>query len=263
MLKSSLIMLTKKSGIVLGFLVIFVLFLFRLFIEYKFKEKTFTNPISPKPQLWSHRGAGEFCAENSICSFEQAVAKGAQGIEIDVYFVPDSCSFVVTHDTPQVSNKYPRLEDYFDRFKDSTFYWIDLKNINTSNANIIAEQLSQLSLQFHLKDKIFVESANAASLEKISKKNIKTLYWLQFNRDHILIQQAKLFLIKYLLVRYKFSGVSTSALYYDSKFKSNFPQIPVFIFHPSDSIQINLLRRDTNVNVILTDSYFLKRDENN
>lgn len=256
-------MLRKKTILVLPAFVIFLFLFFGVSVEYKFYKKQFSNPIANKPQLWSHRGVGELCPENSICAFEQAIAKGAQGMEVDVFFKSDITSFIVTHDPPQPSTTYPELEDYFKRFRDSTFYWIDLKNITTDNATAIAETMSQLSKKYKLEDKLFIESSNAALLYKLSEKKIKTLYWLQFNRSNTFIQKAKLLLIKYLLVKYDFSGVSTSAFFFDDEFKKAFPKLPVFIFHPKDSTEINLLRRDPNVNVILTDSYFRNQDENN
>lgn len=231
-----------------------------LYIKYQFSQLHFKTPLKSIHQLWSHRGAGNTYAENSIAAFEEAIQSGAKGIEIDIYFDMRQRKFKVTHDPPE-KKIYPDLEEYFQRFKDSTSYWLDLKNLNEENADAISEVLNQLSQKYDLKNNLFVESSRANLLNILQKQEINCLYWVQFNRTSSVVKELKLLYLKYLIAKYKFSGITTSDYYYDTEFKTNFKQIPVFVFHPTDTNKINVLFNDSNVNVILTDNYFKFEDE--
>ena len=46
--------------------------------------------------IWAHRGASGEYPENTLLAFEQAIAQGADGIELDVFQVEDQ--FYIWHD---------------------------------------------------------------------------------------------------------------------------------------------------------------------
>ena len=53
--------------------------------------------MSPRPQIWAHRGASSEAPENSLAAFARAIEIGADGIELDVQRTADGI-LVVTHD---------------------------------------------------------------------------------------------------------------------------------------------------------------------
>ncbi|MGN6439332.1 MAG: glycerophosphodiester phosphodiesterase [Agriterribacter sp.] len=225
-------------------------------INTQFAEISFTHALKDKPQLWSHRGIGTKYPENSIQAFAEAIKNNATGIEIDVFFNKESDLFLVTHDPPKNDSSYIDLEQYFKRFLDSTFYWIDLKNLDKDNSNLIAQKLSHLSKRYNLSGRIFIESSNAEGLYEIKKRDLRTLYWLQYNRENFIRKELKLLYLKHILLKYKFDAISTSSSFYDQNFKQNFPAIPLFIFHPESEEKLRKLLSDSNVNVVLTDGKY-------
>ncbi|MGN6493810.1 MAG: glycerophosphodiester phosphodiesterase [Agriterribacter sp.] len=225
-------------------------------VNTQFAATTFTPALKQRPQLWSHRGLGSKYPENSIQAFAEAIKNNATGIEIDFFFNNKKGTFWVTHDPPENDSSYADLEQYFKRFLDSTFYWIDLKNLDNDNSNFIAQKLSHLSKRYNLSGRVFIESSNAEGLYEIKKRDLKTLYWLQYNRENFIKKELKLLYLKHILLKYKFDGISTSASFYDENFKQNFPAIPLFIFHPESEEKIKELMIDPNVNVVLTDGKY-------
>lgn len=223
------------------------------YINYRFSKTTFPSPIKHKPKLWSHRGIGTQYPENSIEAFEQAIFRKAEGIEIDVYYQPDKRKLCVTHDPPKPDSSYLALDQIISRFRDTIFYWIDLKNLNVENAAEIASQLQSFSQKFSLKEKLFIESVEAKPLNRIQSAGVKTIYWLQYNRLNPVKKYLKKIYLKKILYSYQFDGVSTASMFYDADFKESFSPIPAFIFHPEDRERIQTLTKDSNVNVILTD----------
>ena len=95
--------------------------------------------ISPRPLLLGHRGARALKSlpENTLASFDQALADGCDGFEFDVRLSADG-KVVVCHD-PQTGgveiagasgetlSALPRLEDVLVRYQERAFLDIELK----------------------------------------------------------------------------------------------------------------------------------------
>jgi glycerophosphoryl diester phosphodiesterase len=94
---------------------------------------------SSRPLLLGHRGAGahKIIPENTLASFDQALADGCDGFEFDVRLTEDGES-VISHDprfgkykiertlAQQVST-LPRLRDVLKRYQDKAFLDIEVK----------------------------------------------------------------------------------------------------------------------------------------
>jgi len=94
---------------------------------------------SPRPLLLGHRGAGahKIIPENSLASFDQALADGCDGFEFDVRLTEDGES-VIAHDPrfgkykiertlAQQLTTLPRLRDVLKRYQDKAFLDIEVK----------------------------------------------------------------------------------------------------------------------------------------
>nr|KAG5697905.1 hypothetical protein BaRGS_026843 [Batillaria attramentaria] len=62
---------------------------------------TFGSKLSPKPQIFAHRGAEGIAPENTVIAFEKAVEYGVYGLESDVRISYDGVPFIHHDDTLQ------------------------------------------------------------------------------------------------------------------------------------------------------------------
>ncbi|MDD2426613.1 MAG: glycerophosphodiester phosphodiesterase family protein [Eubacteriales bacterium] len=75
-------------------------------------------------EIWAHRGSGKSQVENTMAAFEQAVADGAEGIELDVQRSRDG-KLVVFHD--ENLKRLTGKDSYL-----ATLDWDDLKRLNVA-----------------------------------------------------------------------------------------------------------------------------------
>jgi glycerophosphoryl diester phosphodiesterase len=98
-----------------------------------------TTPRRPRPLLLGHRGARALKSipENTLASFDQALADGCGGFEFDVRVTADAVA-VVCHDpesqgisiaqaSAQKCAALPRLQDVLARYQGSAFLDVELK----------------------------------------------------------------------------------------------------------------------------------------
>jgi glycerophosphoryl diester phosphodiesterase len=135
--------------------------------------------------IWAHRGLHINHPQNSLEAFSAALKSGFEGVELDVFFYEDINQFIVSHDEPlsKQLDTFLTLESVFATFEDSLYYWLDLKNLNPKNYPAIKENLERLSSKYPIKEKLYIESANAIPLGKLAKAGFNTLYWVQYSRN--------------------------------------------------------------------------------
>ena len=92
-----------------------------------------------RPLLLGHRGsrALKSIPENTLASFDQAIADGCDGFEFDVRLTRDGCAVVchgplfegitIASSTAQQLAKMPRLQDVLTRYQNRAFLDIELK----------------------------------------------------------------------------------------------------------------------------------------
>ena len=230
--------------------------IYAVVIELLFQQKKSKQTVTT--EYWSHRGRNNAgLPENSIAAFEHALQHGLKGIEVDVFWDEATKQILATHDTPQPSQQYPLLKEIVSRFKDSISYWIDFKNLTNENVKVVEEAVAQLAATYHLKDKLYLESAHGTVLRKINSPNIRTLYWVQYGR-HFPKRPFKLLYIKSLIVFSKFYGYTSSYSLMDDDFRKQFSGLPLYIFHANAQ---QLKKEETipsSVKVQLADEDYLK-----
>ena len=251
-----------RRFLLLFFLVIIGLsILFLKWVDVAFSRKSFAENLGATPQYWSHRGLGENLQPNTIAAFESARSKGAEGLEIDIFYDEKLNTLVVSHDYPytKYNDTIQKLPDFFSRFRDSTHYWLDFKNLSLSNATKVSAILNPLLDSFGIRSMVFVESAEAMALGNLARKDIRSLYWVQYNRDNFLVKWLKLHYLKFRLLSAPYSGITTAYEFYDDDFRDNFGHVPTFVFHPPDSTAVNKISTNDGLEVVLTDGWFIKR----
>ena len=154
-----------------------------------------------------HRGAPRHARENTMVSFAQAVAAGADAIEFDVRQTRDG-EAVVFHDeeivlgnqrisirsfTVRESEKLllpsefgefriPRLEEVFHRYGHAMRYLVEVKTSAQTRLELMARRVSSLAQEFGLRARCLVASFDAELLRKMHETDPEIATSLLF--DH-------------------------------------------------------------------------------
>jgi glycerophosphoryl diester phosphodiesterase len=148
-----------------------------------------------RPVIFAHRGASAHAPENTIASFELAVAQGADAIELDVKLSADG--HVIVHHDPTVDRttngkgkvkdltltelkkldaggffsenfqgeKIPTLEEVFQAVGKRTFINVELTNYKTPRDHLV-EAVCMLIKKHHMQKRVIFSSFFASNLSK-------------------------------------------------------------------------------------------------
>ncbi len=149
----------------------------------------------PRPIVFAHRGASAHAPENTIASFELALAQGADAIELDVKLSADG--HVIVHHDPTVDRttngkgkvkdlslaelkkldagsffaenfhgeKIPTLEEVFEVVGKRTFINVELMNYKTPRDHLV-EAVCMLVKKHHMQKRIIFSSFFSSNLTK-------------------------------------------------------------------------------------------------
>lgn len=161
--------MSKKKKVISYFIISFFIFLLCFYRFYG--EKTIlTNDDCDYPMLWLH-------AAGSQERLKLASEKKYCGVEIDTTFSLNR-GLIASYNKPN-DTKVPNLEELISSNTSIKYWWLDLKNLNYSNAKESSKLIKDLSLKF--KDNFFlIESHNFIGLWFFdsSQNNIYKTYWL-------------------------------------------------------------------------------------
>jgi len=155
-----------------------------------------TSGLARRPLAIAHRGASADAPENTIAAFELALAQGADAIELDVHLSSDNQP-VVIHDFAlerttdgggRVSERTVRelkrldaggwrgrrfrgqriqtLQEVFERFRDRTQFWVELKGGSDVYPGIEERVLSTIEI-YEVLDRALVQSFDHQALGQI------------------------------------------------------------------------------------------------
>tara|TARA_Y100001960_G_scaffold118645_1_gene127018 strand:- start:115 stop:798 length:684 start_codon:yes stop_codon:yes gene_type:complete len=156
--------------------------------------------------ILGHRGAPSIKPENTLASFEAALAHNVDGIELDIQLTSDG-QIIVYHDFEILDTnntahlisslslneiqsvsptlKIPTLQDVCEMFPRTKIFNIEIKSQALDNADIIQKTLSLIE-KYNFIDNVIVSSFNPFVLLNIKKKapNIKRgLLWTGNNSE--------------------------------------------------------------------------------
>ena len=183
------------------------------------------------------------------------------GYEIDVIFNNDKNIFDVRHHG--VTNDID-LVTFLNEIENLHLikFWIDFKNLNSSNVESAIFTLDKIALEFDVKSNIIIESKNINLLSAFKLKGFFISYWLP--SFHVFKSVFNILNIRDDLRKYKPNAISmpySSVLFYSKKF----PNYPLHCWTNEmtsdlDKIKIKKLSKKNNVKIILTDfkNNFLK-----
>lgn len=155
---------------------------------------------------------------------------GEAGFECDVYFDSTTRFFDVHHDANKKSGfSLKGLLELYQQNKLQASVWLDIKNLNNSNAAAALQTLTELREKYQLYDKIIVESHRAELLTAFSDSGFYTSYYVPFfNPYKINDAQIKLWADSIAAVAVKAKLNALSGYYFQSSFLSQyFPKYSV------------------------------------
>lgn len=170
-----------------------------------FNTKKYDSPQAiydfPSDKLWKHRVNTIEDARKALLTFS--------GIETDVFFTDENNSFITGHDAPGDLN----LETLFDSIPECTkhYYWIDFKNLNSSNVSAAVSKMNKIIKKYDLRDKIIVESMYPELLAYFKEAGIFTSLWIPDVSVNLIDYFAEKELIddlEFILGKYQFNAVS-------------------------------------------------------
>jgi len=126
----------------------------------------------PDSKIWAHR-------VNDIASAKEKSSKFV-GMEVDIMFSERQNELYVAHDSIDLSKKL-LLQDWFASIENPStkYYWMDLKNLNSRNAQKVADKINALKKQYDMVDNVFVESNDIKALKVIKHNDIRTILWTE------------------------------------------------------------------------------------
>jgi len=159
-----------------------------------------TSGPPTRPLVIAHRGASAVAPENTIAAFEQAIADGADGIELDLHLSRDD-QLVVIHDAsigrttngsgsvrdrtlrelkrldaggwrdPKFEGqRIQTLQEVFERFRDRTRFWIELKGGSDGYPGIEERVVSAIEI-YDVLDRALVQSFDRSALDQVTTLN--------------------------------------------------------------------------------------------
>jgi glycerophosphoryl diester phosphodiesterase len=152
------------------------------------------------PAVIAHRGASAHAPENTIAAFELAIEQGADGIELDVHLSRDDQP-VVIHDftldrttdgsgavrdrsvrelkrldagswraVPFRGQRIQTLQEVFERFRNRTRFWVELKGGSELYPGIEERLVSTIEV-YEVLDRVLLQSFDHGALARISTLN--------------------------------------------------------------------------------------------
>jgi hypothetical protein len=166
---------------------------------------------------------------NTKEQMSQLNADGA-GFECDVYFDRTTISFDVHHDADKsIGYSLDNLLQLYHQKKLQASIWLDIKNMDDSNAASVLQSLIELRNKYDLQNKILVESGRANLLTAFSDSSFFTSYYIPFfnpykmNKDQMNVWADSMASV---IVKSKVNALS--GYYFQSSFLNHyFPQYPV------------------------------------
>jgi hypothetical protein len=130
---------------------------------------------NPNAKLWKHRvNCVESANEN---------AQLFPGVEMDIYYVDSTNSFVCTHGEPCAGESLEKLVSSINGYENK-YYWLDFKNSEYSHVvrdgiPVLKEQLMRLNIL----DRCIVETKSPECIDSLERFGMFSSYWIPHHYD--------------------------------------------------------------------------------
>lgn len=230
-------------------------------------EKSITGKAlydNPLNKLWFHKADTLEKALKALENFP--------GIEFDIVYDTKISDFDVRYSIESQPVNI-NLEKYFSTIKQPKqyYYWIDFKNLDSTNCNASIKKMKEVLKQYDLFDNVIIESKNADQLGQFALEGFFTSYWtphVYYNKESFNEKDSNLLIIRENLKKYHFNALSGFYTIYDF-FHAYFPESNYHLWtngliSNDDKKIIDSLSKKPEVKVILVDykENFLNKMQN-
>jgi hypothetical protein len=163
------------------------------------------------------------------------------GFECDIYFDTAARSFDVHHDPDKsIGYSLDNLLQLYQQKKMQACIWLDVKNLDDSNAASVLHSLIELRNKYELPNKILVESGRANLLTAFSDSGFFTAYYAPFFNPYKMSKdEINLMADSMALVISKSKINALSGYYFQCSFLIHyFPQYPVLTWTDKSSCSL-------------------------
>lgn len=125
----------------------------------------------PANKVWAHKANDTVKAHNWKERYP--------GLEVDVVYSSYQNELFVGHEMWDTILGLT-LNTWFHAIKnpEEVCYWLDIKNLDTNNAGIIASKISEIGARYNTRGHICVENCHADALKIVHDKGLHVLYWV-------------------------------------------------------------------------------------
>lgn len=212
---------------------------------------------------WAHRGyvnPEQGFHENSLASYQQAIALGAAGIEMDTYYDTELDDFILSHNKPyqlQADGSPLRLRDALSQLP-KVHIWLDAKNLYKLmpwQASKATARLKTIIADGGRKDDVLIESRSPFYLRDLANSGFKTTLMISPNSHHnTLWLGAELTMHQLLFSVGQFNGISMNYGDYRAGVLDSFRQAPAYLATINDEKQLPIVMGQPQIKVFLTDN---------
>ncbi len=229
------------------FILVLLLFVLIALLLYPYSPRKLEY-IGHYNKVFAHR-------VNSIAKLKSSLLF-FKGIELDLVYKKQGNILDVNH--PPAPSQNLNFETYLKHIEKKTFpfLWLDIKNLNISNAKAIIIKLNKLlATKNYPKNQVLIETSNPETLPIFTKTGYKTSYYLPTQLFKNKDLKSKIREIKLILKKQPKIGISSSYKDYPI-LKSNFPNKTKYIWALIPNLnrkykQIRTLLNDDKVAVVL------------
>lgn len=201
----------------------------RVILPKLFTDKISAQKFSRCAQPLKNNGKKWVKAVNTLQRIKQ-LNMDAPGFEMDVYFDTVKNYLEVYHDSSE--HGYPKIEEILKVYKErklSSSIWLDFKNLSAENEKKSLNYILLLREEYHLQNKLIIESALPQYLQSFCDSGFFTSYYVPFFNPYQLTENELLQTIDTIAFNLKkYPVAALSGYYFQYPFlKKFFPDYPV------------------------------------
>jgi len=247
-----------------------IIFLGLLLLLVPIAEQTYQarlNKVQPFAvqclEGWAHRGyvnPEQGFPENSLASYQQAIALGAAGIEMDTYYDVELNDFIISHSKTyqlQADGTPLRLHDALTALP-KVHIWLDAKNLYKLmpwQASKATARLKDMIGIAGRKDDVLIESRSPFYLRDLANAGFQTTLMISPETQHnALWLGAEITMHQLLFSVGQFNGISMNYSDYRGSVVDAFGQAPTYLATINDEKQLPIMIGQSQIKVFLTDN---------
>lgn len=218
-----------------------------------FQNKELTDFEFPAQKIFGHRGG---TPPNSMNGIKNYFFNKHKQIEIDLFYIDGA--FYLSHDLDQSIKEKEKFSDTLNKLRilypkfEQTYFWLDLKNLDEKNAEVIGQKLSDLLSKHGLLKTSFVESKIPKALNILGQYKINAVYWINPmpNTSFFYLRNMK---IMQEIANTDLIAISLPYSSYNNKVRALYKHLNVLLFTVNDEVEFQKFNSYPEVKIIIRD----------